>query len=256
MQTERIKENAGILKCAWIRDNVDDVLIEAHTEDWPMDKVVSDLFESEVAARTQNAVRRKLASAHFPYAMDFSSFDTHHLPADIVREVRRLETLEFMEAGSNVILLGNPGVGKTALAIAIGTKVCNENKRVSFINVSDLVIRIKEAMSLNEITRLKRSFERFDLVIIDDLGYCSFNKECGEILFNLISCRAQKGSMIITTNLAFDKWNEVFDDPVLTGAIVDRVAHKAHMVDMTGESYRVLETQRWMKDATEATQKQ
>ena len=110
-------------------------------------------------------------------------------------------------------------------------------------------------MSFYEITRLKRSFERFDLVIIDDLGYCSFNKECGEILFNLISCRSQKGSMIITTNLTFDKWNDVFDDQVLTGAIVDRIAHKAHMVDMTGESYRVLETKRWVKQATEVTQK-
>ena len=108
-------------------------------------------------------------------------------------------------------------------------------------------------MSLNEITRYKKSFERYDLVILDDLGYCSFNKECGEVLFNLISSRNQKGSMVITTNLTFDKWNEVFDDPVLTGAIVDRVAHKAHIVDMTGESYRVLETEKWMKGVTEAT---
>ena len=256
MQTECIKKNAAALKCAWIRDNIDDFLIEAYTEDWSIDKAISTLFEGEITARRHNSVRRKFAGAHFPYAMDFSSFDTHHLAAEIVREVRHLETLEFIKANSNVILLGNPGVGKTALAVAVGTKACNDNMSVSFINVSDLVIRIKEAMSLNEITRLKRSFERFDLVIIDDLGYCSFNKECGEILFNLISSRAQRGSMIITTNLTFDKWNDVFNDPVLTGAIVDRVAHKAHMVDMTGESYRVLETKRWIKDATEATQKQ
>ena len=255
MYTECIKKNANAIKCAWIRDNIDDILVEAHTEDWPLDKAISSLFESEVLARTQNSIRRKLTSAHFPYSMDFSSFETRHLTTDVAREVRRLETLEFMESGSNVILLGNPGVGKTALAVAIGTRVCTTNKSVLFINVSDLVIRIKEAMSLNEITRLKRSFERFDLVIIDDLGYCSFNKECGEILFNLISCRSQKGSMIITTNLTFDKWNDVFDDQVLTGAIVDRIAHKAHMVDMTGESYRVLETKRWVKQATEVTQK-
>jgi DNA replication protein DnaC len=100
-----------------------------------------------------------------------------------------------------------------------------------------------------EVTRYKRNFERYDLVILDDMGYCSFNKECGEVLFNPLSNRNQKGSMVITTNLTFDRWNEVFKDEVLTGAIVDRVGHKAHAVDMTGESYRVIETERWLKES-------
>ena len=121
--------------------------------------------------------------------------------------------------------------------------------RVSFVSVPNLVTEVKEAMSLNELTRYRRNFERYDLVILDDLGYCSFSKECGEVLFNLLSNRNQKGSMVITTNLTFDRWNEVFKDEVLTGAIVDRVGHKAHVVDMTGESYRVIETERWLKES-------
>ena len=121
--------------------------------------------------------------------------------------------------------------------------------RVSFASVPNLVTEIKEAMSLNELTRYKRSFERHDLVILDDLGYCSFSKECGEVLFNLLSNRNQKGSMVITTNLTFDRWAEVSEDEVLTGAIVDRIGHKAHVVDMTGESYRVIETERWLKES-------
>ena len=116
-----------------------------------------------------------------------------------------------------------------------------------------VVIEIKEAMSLNELTRYKHNFERYDLVVLDDMGYCSFNKECGEVLFNLLSNRNQKGSMAITTNLTFDRWNEVFNDEVLTGAIVDRIAYKAHVVDMTGESYRVLETEAWIKQAQKKT---
>ena len=121
--------------------------------------------------------------------------------------------------------------------------------RVSFVSVPNLVTEVKEAMSLNELTRYKRNFERYDLVILDDLGYCSFSKECGEVLFNLLSNRNQKGSMAITTNLTFDRWAEVFKDEVLTAAIVDRIGHKAHVVDMTGESYRVIETERWLKES-------
>ena len=250
---ESIRAHANELKFSYIRDNIDDFLVEAHTMDWTPDEAIAELFDRECGARRANAIRRKRRLARFPYQMDFASFSTGHLPPHVAAEVRRLSTLDFMDSAGNVILVGNPGVGKTALAVAIGSRVCDGNGRVLFVNVSDLVIQIKEAMSLNEITRYKKSFERYDLVILDDLGYCSFNKECGEVLFNLISSRNQKGSMVITTNLTFDKWNEVFDDPVLTGAIVDRVAHKAHIVDMTGESYRVLETEKWMKGVTEAT---
>ena len=251
---ERIRGCSNELKFSWIRDNIADFLMEAHTTDMTVDEAIAEMFERECTARRGNAVRRKMRAAKFPYAMDFESFRTDHMPPEMRSEVRRLSTLDFMEDKGNVILMGNPGTGKTALSVAIGTKVCRSGGRVSFVNVSDLVIRIKEAMSLNEISRLKRNFERYELVILDDLGYCSFNKECGEVLFNLISARNLRGSMVITTNLSFDKWNEVFDDRVLTGAIVDRVAHKAHVVDMTGESYRVLETERWIEEASAATQ--
>ena len=188
-------------------------------------------------------------AARFPYRMDFGSFETSHLSPEARREARRLSTLQFVADKANVVLVGNPGVGKTALAVACGHAACAEGMRVSFVSVPNLVTEVKEAMSLNELTRYRRNFERYDLVILDDLGYCSFSKECGEVLFNLLSNRNQKGSMVITTNLTFDRWNEVFKDEVLTGAIVDRVGHKAHVVDMTGESYRVIETERWLKES-------
>lgn len=174
--------------------------------------------------------------------MRFELFADAHLSPEARREVRVLETMAFLEDGSDVVLVGNPGVGKTALSVAMGTKACETERTVAFINVPNLVIEMKEAMILNQLTAYKKGFERFDPVILDDLGYCSFNRECGEVLFNLLSSRNGKGSTVITTNLMFDRWDKVFDDPVLTGAIVDRIAHKAHVVDMTGESYRVIET--------------
>lgn len=253
MRADAIREHAKALRCTYIRDNIDAFLEEAVTEGYAIDEALEALFARECEARRANTIRRHTAAARFPYQMDFGSFETGHLPPRVQREVRRLSTLQFIADRANVVLVGNPGVGKTALAVACGRAACAEGMRVAFVSVPNLVIEIKEAMSLNELTRYKRNFERYDLVVLDDMGYCSFNKECGEVLFNLLSNRNQKGSMVITTNLTFDRWNEVFDDEVLTGAIVDRIAHKAHVVDMTGESYRVLETEAWIKQAQEKT---
>lgn len=251
MLVDSIRESARTLRCTYIRDNIDAFLEEAVTEGYAIDEALDALFARECEARRANTIRRHTAAARFPYRMDFDAFETGHLSPQVQREARRLSTLQFVAERANVVLVGNPGVGKTALAVACGHAACAEGMRVAFVSVPNLVIEIKEAMSLNELTRYKRNFERYDLVILDDMGYCSFNKECGEVLFNLLSNRNQKGSMIITTNLTFDRWDEVFNDEVLTGAIVDRIAHKAHVVDMTGESYRVLETEAWIRQAQE-----
>ena len=235
------------LKLPYTKQNISEFLLEAAAEDWDGQTLIAELLLREAETRRRNGIAKRLRRARFPYVMDFDSFVDFHLTPEIRREIKILKTLSFVEEKSNVVLIGNPGVGKTALSIALGTLACNQEMNVAFINIPNLVIEMKEAMSLNELTSYKRKFERYDLVILDDLGYCSFNKECGEVLFNLLSNRNEKGSMIITTNLVFDRWVEVFDDPVLTGAIVDRIAHKAHVVDMTGNSYRVIETKEWIE---------
>ncbi len=251
MRHESIRASAQALRCTYIRDNIEAFLEEAALEEYGVAEAIDVLFSRELETRRANTIRRNTIAARFPYRMSFDRFETGHLSPEVRREVRRLSTLQFVEDRANVVLVGNPGVGKTALAVACGTAACAEGMRVSFASVPNLVTEIKEAMSLNELTRYKRNFERYDLVILDDLGYCSFSRECGEVLFNLLSNRNQKGSMVITTNLTFDRWNEVFGDEVLTGAIVDRIGHKAHVVNMTGESFRVIETERWLRSSVE-----
>ena len=247
MRAQRISADAKALRLTYVRDNVDAFLEEAAVEEYGVAEALEVLFARERQTRRANTIRRYTAAAHFPYQMDFDAFEVGHLAPEVRREARRLSTLQFVSDRSNVVLVGNPGVGKTALAVACGTACCAEGMRVSFVSVPNLVTEIKEAMSLNELTRYRRNFERYDLVILDDLGYCSFSRECGEVLFNLLSNRNEKGSMVITTNLTFDRWNEVFKDEVLTGAIVDRIACRAHVVDMTGESYRVMQTEEWLR---------
>jgi len=249
MSTDAIKRYANFLKLSYAKQNLEEYFLEAAAEEYSLEKALETLLARECEVRRLNGIQRRMSRAHFPYKMTFDLFEDAHLNVEIRREIRILETMMFLEEGSNIVLIGNPGVGKTALSIALGMKACEIGKTVSFINIPNLVIEMKEAMSLNELTAYKKSFEKYDLVILDDLGYCSFSKECGEVLFNLLSNRLQKAPMIVTTNLPFERWNEVFDDQVLTGAIVDRIAHKAHVLDMTGESYRVLETKEWLTRA-------
>lgn len=127
--------------------------------------------------------------------------------------------------------------------MALGMKSCLSNKNILFVNASNLFIELKEIMTLNQINKYKTKFEKYNLVIIDELGYCSFDKERGEILFNLLSSRNKKRATIITSNLSFNRWNEIFNDSVLAGAIIYRLAYKSHLIDMTRDSYRIITTE-------------
>lgn len=246
-----IERCAFNLKLPYSKQSMHEFLLEATAEAWDIQTAIKELYLREANLRKRNGVTKRLKQAHFPYQMSFDTFVDRHLSAEVKHEIALLKTLSFVDEKSNVVLIGNPGVGKTALSVALGTLACQQDLTVAFINIPNLVIEMKEAMSLNELSAYKKRFERYDLVILDDLGYCSFSRECGEVLFNLLSNRNEKGSMIITTNLVFDRWIEVFDDPVLTGAIVDRLAHKAHVVNMTGNSYRVIETKEWTRQESQ-----
>ena len=206
------------------------------------EEFLASILESEVEHRRQNRVQRKIREAHFPYKKFLQDLSLDEYDEAISSEIENLSTLDFIKDKENAIFIGNPGRGKTHLAIALGIAACLADMRVLFTNVPNLVIELKEAMSRNQVTAYKRKFVRFELVVIDELGYVSFDKQGNEILFNLLSNRNEAGSMVITTNLAFENWEEVFHDTNLTGALVDRLTHKAHILDMSGESYRLKET--------------
>ena len=159
-----------------------------------------------------------------------------------------LETLDFIREGRNIVLYGNPGTGKTHIATALGIKACQQDFTVLFTSVPVLLTQIREAKSAKTLQALQLRFEKYDLVICDEFGYVSCDKEGGELLFNHLSLRAGKKATIITTNLAFNRWNEIIKDKVLVAAMVDRLTHKAYLVNMTGLSYRLKETQKMRQD--------
>jgi DNA replication protein DnaC len=234
------------LLLSYIAQNIDELCQDAKVRHRSYQDFLEDIFRSELEHRLQNRIQKRIQGAHFPIKKYLQDLVLTEYAGDIAHTIEDLMTLQFVDDKENVILISNPGRGKTHLAIGLGMACCLTDKRVLFTNVPNLVVELKEAMSRSELTAYKRKFERYELVIIDELGYVSFDRQGNEILFNLLSNRNETGSMIITTNLVFEKWEEVFHDTNLTGALVDRLAHKAHILDMSGDSYRLKETKQWL----------
>ena len=243
-----IEKQANFLLLPYIRDNHEILIEEAKLKDYTFKQFLEELLQGEVDQRRNNSLKKRINKAHFPYRMELSDFKTDHLSVELKTKIRQLESLDFIKNKENIILVGNPGTGKTSLSICLGMKACKEYKNVLFISVPLLMMEIAEAMSNSQILQYKKRFEKYDLVILDELGYCSFSKEAGELLFNLLSSRNEVGSIVITSNLTIDNWNDVFKDKILTGAIVDRLTNKAHLIDMSGESYRIRQTKKWMEE--------
>ena len=243
-----IAQMAIELKLSYVKDNFELALDEARHTKMDYGAFLETLLKNELSRRAENGITKRLRSARFPIKKYLEDFDRNKYGSEFSAKFEELETLKFIDNKENLIMIGTPGAGKTHYAIGIGIKACLNAKSVLFVSVPNLIIELKEAMSNNQLNNYKRKFEKFDLVILDELGYVSFDKTGCEILFNLLSNRNDKGSIIITTNLTFDRWEEIFKDTMLTGAIVDRLAHRAHILDISREtSHRFEETISWLK---------
>ena len=223
-EKEIVLEYVQGLKLTGVRDGLDDLCVLAAQEGWSPMRLVAELLRKET--------EREL--------------DTEELPDDARKALPELETLDFVREGRNVVLYGNPGTGKTHIATALGIKACQEGLSVLFTSVPKLLVQVREARSAKTLGILQNRFEKYDLVICDEFGYVSCDKEGGEMLFNHLSLRTGKKATIITTNLAFNRWNEIIKDKVLVAAMVDRLTHKAFLINMSGQSYRLKETQKTM----------
>jgi DNA replication protein DnaC len=245
-----ITELAVNLRLPYIRDNWRQLVDEArHTKQEP-EAFLSNLLDCEWRQRLENGQQRRIKEAKFPLKKYLCDFDREKYDAVFSPKFDELETLAFIPNKENIILLGTSGAGKTHLAIALGIAACMKGHSVLFAHVPNLVIELKETMSNNGLSNYRKRFEKYDLVILDELGYISMDKTGCEMIFNLISSRNEKGSIIASSNLTFDRWEEVFKDPTLTGALIDRLAHKAHVLDISREKGgRFEETIAWLEDS-------
>lgn len=248
---QQIVAYAKELKMPVFRDEMDQVVSEANAQQWSYYDFMAELLRREVERRNENGRQQRIRRAEFTSIHYMEEVDRKELPKDAQVALPEMETLEFIKEGRNIVLSGNPGTGKTLLATVLGVKTCREGYSVFFTSVPHLITQIRECKSQHTLHTLERRFENYDLVICDEFGYVSCDKEGGELLFNHLSLRAGKKSTIITTNLAFNRWGEIIKDKVLVAALVDRLTHKAMLINMTGESYRLKETKKMMNNDTE-----
>ena len=239
---QQIDELSRSLHLPAFRREYEQQTIQAVAESLSYEAFLLRLMELESQTREENRRKAQVRQAGFVQYKYLHDLSREDLPLDAATKLPQLEQLDFIKRGQNLILAGNPGTGKTHLATALGLKACQEGYKVLYTTVSRLLTQIRESRSQKLLRTLENRFEKFDLVICDEFGYVSFDKEGSELLFNHLSLRCGRKSTIITTNLPFNRWNEIFGDTVLTAAMVDRLTHKAALVNMNGSSYRVKET--------------
>ena len=200
---------------------------------------LTELTEAEIAFRGERAKKINIVKSHFPFMRTIRDFDFSYQPSINRKQIEDLASLRFMDTKSNVIFMGSSGVGKTHLATAIGIEAASRRISTYFVNFATMMNKFKQAAKENRVEKTVKYYNGYALLIIDELGYLPIDKEATYGFFQLIAARYERRPTIITTNQSFAKWGEVFGDPVIANAIIDRLVHHSEIVKITGPSYRV-----------------
>ena len=198
-----------------------------------------ELTNLEIQAREDRATHACVRVANFPYRKELKDFDFSFNPKINKEKILDFKHLRFIENKENILFLGVPGVGKTHLATSIGIEAAKNRKITYFINCHDLILQLKRAKLENRLETRLKFFSKYKVLIIDEVGYLPIDKEGANLLFQLINKRYENSSTIITTNKPFSEWGEVFGDSVLASAILDRLLHHSHVINIVGSSYRL-----------------
>jgi DNA replication protein DnaC len=232
------------LKLAAVARHYQKVGQEAARANQSYEAYLARLLELEVAQREENAQKRRIAQARFPYLRTLGQFDFTAIPSVNKAAVLELAKGEYLVKQENIVLLGSMGTGKTHCAIALGLAACRQGKRVRFYTATGLVNELLEAQEERSLGRKLGQVKKLDLLILDEVGFVPFSQDGARLLFQVCADRYLRGSMLVTSNLEFGRWVEVFGDERLTGALLDRVTHHCHVLEFNGDSYRFKESLR------------
>lgn len=206
------------------------------------------LMKAEYEQRQENQNMRRLKQAGFPFTKTLDELDITRYNGQISEIfVNELASCKFIREHRNITMLGNPGRGKTHMAIGLGLKACSLGMTVLFKNAASLSTELTEAKDNYSLGRLEKKIQRADLLILDEMGYVSFDRYQSELLFKIIADRSERGSIIITTNLPFSEWTSLFENTAMVAAMIDRLTFQSYVLDMNGESYRLAKTKQKKK---------
>ena len=234
-----LQTNLKTLNLSRVAQNLETVLRQAKETGIDYGEFLLELTGAELQARAETRLNRRIKESRFPLLKPIETFDLAAVPDLDIRLLRELAAGGYIQEHRNIIFLGRSGTGKTHMATALGIEACRQNFRTRFVTCYGLVNELVEARQERSLQRLVQKYVRYDLLIMDELGYVPFSKEGSELLFQVLAERHEKGSVIITTNLGFADWTRVFIDPAMTAALLDRLTHKAHIINCSWESYRL-----------------
>jgi DNA replication protein DnaC len=207
------------------------------------------LVELELLDRDRRAVERRIKAARFEVVKTLDSFDFLAIPALNKQLVLDLARCDYIDRRENVLALGNSGTGKTHIALALGLAACQKGYRVRFATAAALVHELIEARDEKRLLRIQKQLATYQLLIIDELGFVPLSRTGAELLFEIFSQRYERGATLVTSNLPFNEWTEILGTERLTGALLDRLTHHIHILEMNGESYRLKESKQTRKAA-------
>jgi len=239
MIREQITRHLKELHMPTIRQGYEEIAGQARKESWSYEQYLLELIKLECEVRRQNRIARYLRESRLPPSKTFGNFDKKQMPAKVVTHLDVLTNGSFLDRSENILAFGNPGSGKTHLLCAIGHELIELGKRVLFISCSQLVQDLLISKKELELTKRLKKLSRFDAVIIDDIGYVQQSREEMEVLFTFMADRYEQGSLMITSNLPFSKWEQIFKDPMTTAAAIDRLVHHSIIMELNVDSYRM-----------------
>ena len=234
----KLLNNLEILKLEKIREHIDEYIALINETKKDVVDALYELTNYEVTLKEQRVMSHSVKTANFPYIKTFEDFDFSYQPSLNKEQILDFKNLRFIENKENILFIGTPGVGKTHLATSIGIESAKNHNATYFINCNDLILQLKRAHMENRLEERLKHFSKYKLLIIDEVGFLPLDDESSNLLFQLITKRYEKHSTIVTTNKSLSRWGEIFNDVVLANAILDRLLHHSHVINITGKSYR------------------